>query len=448
MNPTASDAPLSVTSQTTPPDRFTVSTPTEVKRGTVFLTFAKPAAAPDVTCTEISVSLPCGAAATDLVNDEPRANQTLIDDYPRDSTGASWSIHRLPAAPVATAPEWGEARDHEFANIFDPRDDLYYQTRGLVPKDSSLVVDYGTDQDITDLDIATGMTSGRYKVQMLRLQASMDGLLWQDLDEHPVQDTSRIERSFDPPLHARYLRIHTIVEPSNEGFAIVRRFLVNQGGQTRSEASTVTFVCTPDTTPAVFDDSRDFTLILSNIPINSMPGAAALEIAQTVVTDGGEARHTSTLDGFAKADNAFVFENFSSEQTRVENGGHVTLHWAGSPENTAYYLSWDDRNEPISVPSARDCSYDTANLPDFAGLTRTTTFVLDAQTTNPSGQTVHHYQSTTVTVANPVIEAGSLTATDHITVRNDSGTDTFLARSRDVTTWALTADCEGDVTIS
>lgn len=447
MYPTTSDAPLSVTSQTTPPTHFTVSTAEEVKRGTVFLTFAKPAAAPDVTCAEISVSLPRGDAATDLVNDEARANYTLIDDYPRDSTGAAWSIHRLPAAPVTTAPEWGEAPGHEFTNIFDPRDDFYYQTTGLVPKDSALVVDYEVDQDITTLDIATGFTNGRNKVQMLLLQSSMDGLHWNNADEHPVQDTLRIERTFDPPLHARYLRIFTIVEPSNEGYAVVRRFLANQGARTRSADDPVTFVCTPDDGEAVFDDSRDFTLILSNIPINQTLGTAALEITQTVIAGGGEVRHTTSLDGFEKADNAFVFENFASKQPRVDNGDHVTLHWTGSPANSDYHLSWDDRTERISVPAGRDCSFGTADLPSFAGLRRTTTFVLDAQTINSSGQTVHHYQSTTVTVADPDIEAGSLTATDRLAVRA-GGTDTFLARSDEAGTHALTAHAEGDVTIT
>ncbi|MEI5098266.1 discoidin domain-containing protein [Streptomyces sp. PmtG] len=446
MYPATSDAPLSVTSQTTPPARFVVSTAQEVKRGSIFLTFAKPAAAPEVTCTEIRVSLPRGDAATDLVNDAAGADHTLIDDYPRDSTGAAWTIHRLPAAPVPTAPEWGEAPGHAFANIFDPRDDVYYQTAGLVPKDSALVVDYGVDQDIADLDIATGFTNGRNKVQMLRLQSSLDGLNWGDLDAHPVQDTSRIQRAFDPPLRARFLRILTIVDPSNEGYAVVRHFLANQGAQMRSDDSTVTFVCTPVSGEAVFDDSRDFTLILSNIPINQTPGAAALALTQTVLTGGEEVRHTTSLDGFEKAGDAFVFENFSSERSRVGNGGHVTLHWTGSPENSEYHLSWDDRTERISVPTARDCRFDTADLPGFAGLSRTTTFVLDAQTANSSGQTVHSYRSTTVTVADPDIEAASLTATDRLAVQ-EGGTDTFLARSDEAATRALAARAEGDVTV-
>ncbi|SHL83851.1 hypothetical protein [Streptomyces yunnanensis] len=445
MHPTTSDAPLSVTSQTTPPTRFIVSTPTEVRRASIFLTFAKSAAAPDVTCTGISVSLPRGDAATDLVNDEPRANYMLIDDYPRDSTGATWSILRLPAAPVPTAPEWGEVPGHEFANIFDPRDDLYYKTGGLVPKDSALVVDYGVGQDIVNLDIGTGIDH-RYKVQMLRLQSSMDGLIWDNLDTEPVQDTSRIERVFDPPVHARFLRILTVVDPSNEGYAIVRRFLVNQGVQARSDDDTVTFVCTPAEGEAVFDGSREFTLILSNIPVNQTPGAATLGITQTVIADGGEDHHTTSLDGFEKADSAFVFENFSSEQTRVGNGEHITLHWTGSPENTEYHLSWDDRTERISVPTARHCSFDTADLPGFAGLSRTTTFVLDAQTTNSSAQTVHHYQSTTVTVTDPDIDAASLTATGRIAVR-EGGTDTLLARSDNASTQVLTVRAEGDVTV-
>ncbi len=440
MNPVASNAPLDVATQSTP-TRFTASTTTEIKRGTIFLTFTKPADAPDVNCARISVTLPRGDGDTDLVNDEERANFTLIDDYPRDSTGAEWTILRVPPAPAAAAPEWGEAAGHEFDNIFDPSDDRYYQTRGPVPMDTALIVDYGTPQEIYTIDIATGRPDARNKVQMLWLQSSMDGSTWWNVDDHPVQDTLSIERAFDPPLQARYLRIYTIVDPSNEAYAIVRRFLINYGRQQRSDDSTVTFICTPEDGPAVFDDSRQFRLILANIPINQAPGTASLTITETTIADNIPEEHTCVLGGFEKASTDFIFENFSSEQPCVENGADIMLHWTGSPENTTYYLSWDDRTEHISVPAATACSFSTGNLPGFTGLTHTTTFVLDAQTTTS------HYQSTTVTVTDPDIEAKSFTAADQIAVTDDD-TDTFQARSDDTTIWARTAVFNGNVTIT
>lgn len=440
MEPDASELPLAVT-RTTTPRIFRASTAQEIKRGTITLTFTKPAESPDVACEGITVCLPRGAEDTDLVNDDERGDYTLIDDYPRDTTGAAWTIRRVPPVPEAAAPEWGETPGHEFHNIFDPREDRYYQTRGPVPKHTALTVDYGTGQEIETVDIATGFPDARYKVQMLRLQWSTDGTHWTPFDAEPIQDTLNIKRSFNPPLQARYLRIETIVDPSNEGFAIVRRFLINNDAQHRSDDSTVTFICTPDSRQALFDDGREFTLILANIPINQTAGTAALTITETIA-DGTVEDHTGILRGFEKIDTDFVFENFSSQDPRVGNGSSTTLHWTGSPHNTTYYLSRDDLEpEILSGVTGPACQWPTPEL------THTTTFVLRAETLNAAGETIRRYLSTTVSVEEPTIEARTLTATDLVTV-TDGVESVFQTRSQDRKTVAAAAIFNAEVTIT
>lgn len=434
------DPPLDVT-RTSTPKPFRASTAEEIKRGTITLTFTKPADSPDVACEGITVILPRGEEETDLVNDDERADSTLIDDYARDSTGATWTVRRIPPAPEAAAPDWGETPGREFQNIFDPRDDRYYQTQGRVPKNTALTVDYGTVQEIDSIDIATGLPDQRFKVQMLWLQSSLDGEFWSNIGTE-VLDTSHIERRFDTPLRARYLRIETIVDPSNEAYAVVRRFLINTGAQHRSEDSTVSFICTPDSRTALFDQDREFTLILANVPINQAPGAAALAIVETIADGDTVEDHTSILRGFEKIGTDFVFENFSSRQPRVENGCGTTLHWTGSPHNTNYFISWDDREpEMLSGVTGPDCQWPTPEL------THTTTFVLRAETPNAAGESIRRYLSTTVTVKEPSIDARRLTATDLAAVA-DGDAVTFQTRTEDRKTIADKAVFNAEVTIT
>ena len=304
-----------------------------------------------------------------------------------------------------------------------------------------MTVDYGTVQEIDNIDIATGLPDERFKVQMLWLQSSMDGDYWSNIGTEVLQ-TAHIERSFDTPLRARYLRIDTIVDPSNEGYAVVRRFLINTGARHRSEESTVTFICTPDSKPALFDDDREFTLILANVPVNQTPGTAALTIVESIADGDTVEDHTSVLRGFEKIGTDFVFENLSSRDPRVENGCATTLHWTGSPHNTNYYISWDDRApEMLSGITGPGCQWPTPEL------THTTTFVLRADTPNATGESIRRYLSTTVTVKEPSIEARTLTATDLAAV-SDGATVAFHSRSEDRKTVADKAVFNADVTIT
>ncbi|MFI9362706.1 hypothetical protein ACIG5E_16885 [Kitasatospora sp. NPDC053057] len=308
----ASAALLDLVCETTPP-LFTISTPQENKKGTLFLTFRKPATGPDVECRKITITIPVGQEPTDLVGNTSGADADDIDDYPRDSTGLDWTIERQ------TTPE----------------------------------------------------------------------------------------------------------KPGSP-----------------SEVTAITFTCTPPSGETTFGAGREFTLILSSVPINRTAGAAPLTITETTTTGTGTgwADRPIALPAIEKAGNEFRFQNFSCVKPRVAHGEATVLQWDGTPHNTEYYLYWDDApakrltdlpaQPPLTVPTHQ--------------LTRTTTFVLNAQTRNAANQTVHHYLSTTVTVKDPDILAKSLTAADKVDV-----TDTFVAdRTNANKTWARATTFDGDVTIT
>jgi hypothetical protein len=434
----ASNPLLRVTSALNP-ERFTVSSAHEApKLGSLTLTFSKPAGTPAVSCSTITVTLPVGAGATDLVNDNSMGSVELIDDYPRDSTGAEWTILRTPAAALPSAP-WGSQPGAGFENIFDPDDARFYRTQYRVMAGTSLVVDYGTTQPISTIDVGTGRPDEHEKVPPLDLEWSEDGSWWNLVER--CMDTFAIHKDFNPPLQARFLRLHALWDgPVNT--AVVRHFLINESTRSSAVHDHVTFVCTPPGGETVFDDDREFTLILANIPVNHEVGSAPVTVTETTA-DGSEwVERPLPADPVDKASSDFVFENFSCEQPRIQSGQKPTFHWNGSPENTEYYLHWDDQSAIVTVPPTGYSSY-TLDVP----LTRTTTFVLDAQTLNGAQRTVSHYRSTTVTVKDADITAKTLTATDEI-VLTDAAEDTFRAGSEGARTWARDTTLHGDVHIS
>ncbi|MFJ8477466.1 hypothetical protein [Kitasatospora sp. NPDC094011] len=313
MSPsTSTTVPLDVVCPTRP-DRITVSTPTEIKRATLFLTFRRPAGAADVRCRSVTVTLPVGTGAAHLLSSTEAAPADDVDDYPVDSAGIEWAVERRTTPPNPGAP---------------------------------------------------------------------------------------------------------------------------------GEVTTITFTCTPATPSGdtVFGANREFTLILSQIPVNRTPGAAPLTV--TVSTSRNPTGtpqwddHTIGLPSIEKAGNEFYLRNFSSTTPRVGYDRTATLTWEGTPQNTEYWLYWDEEKVKVT-PTGTPLTHTTPKL------TRTTTFVLDATTLNAAGQTVHHYHSTTVTVAGPAIEARTLTAADKVDV-----TDTFVAnRTDNRKTWATTTEFSGEVTI-
>ncbi|MGK4584980.1 hypothetical protein [Kitasatospora sp. HPMI-4] len=312
MSPsTAATTPLDVVCPTRP-DRITVSTATETKRATLYLTFRRPGSA-DVRCRSITVTLPVGTGATHLLSSTEAAPADDVDDYPVDSAGTEWAVERRTTPPTPGAP---------------------------------------------------------------------------------------------------------------------------------GEVSAITFTCKPATASGdtVFGANREFTLILSRIPVNRTAGAARLTvIVSTSTNPTGTPQwqdHTIDLPPVEKAGNEFYLRNFSSTTPRVGHDQPATLTWEGTPQNTEYWLYWDEQSVKVT-PTGTPLTHTTAKL------TRTTTFVLDARTLNAAGQTVHHYHSTTVTVAGPAIEARTLTAGDKVDVQ-----DTFVAdRTNNGRTWANAALFTGEVTI-
>ncbi|MEU8924887.1 hypothetical protein AB0D10_28760 [Kitasatospora sp. NPDC048545] len=306
----ASVALLDLVYETTPA-LFTISTPAETKKGTLFLTFRRPATSANVRCRKIVVTLPVGSNAADLVGNTGGAEADDIDDYPRDSTGLEWNVERqtTPAEPASPA-----------------------------------------------------------------------------------------------------------------------------------EVTAITFICTPPSGETTFDASREFTLILSSIPINRTAGAAPLTVSETTTAGTDWSERTLGPSAVEKAGNEFRFQTFSCVDPRVAHGRSTVLQWDGTPQNTEYYLFWDDApaKRLTGLPARPPLTVTTHEL------TRTTTFVLNAQTKNAAGQTVHHYLSTTVTVKDPDLLAKTLAAADKVDVH-----DTFVAdRTNASKTWARATTFNGDVTIT
>lgn len=395
------------------PIRFTVSTDTETKLGTLFVNIVKPDSTADVTCSRIVVTLPVGDQAADLVMPNKATN---IDDYVRDSTGGTWNVVRDPPATSVEAPAWGEIPEHPYANMFIPDDADYYQPAHFITAGDTMTLDYGAVQEIHTLNIATGIDE-RWKIPPVRIESSVDGEHYTAVgpDQGYEMDTDNIFLEFARPISAQFIRI-TTVNDQPEDRIVMRRFLINVGDPvTRAANDFVSFDCTPEPSPALFDARRQFTLILSSIPINKTPGEATTTVTETTATSGTPEDRTTTLTGIEKASNDFLFDDFSTETPAVDNGQTVKLHWTGSPENSEYYLSWDGEEKKISVPAGMYCTYTTEEP-----LTHTTTFVLDAQTKNRAGETVHHYRSTTVTVNDPDITSRAITASDELAL-TDSG---------------------------
>ncbi|MFJ8477468.1 hypothetical protein [Kitasatospora sp. NPDC094011] len=181
------------------------------------------------------------------------------------------------------------------------------------------------------------------------------------------------------------------------------------------------FVCTPQGMPGnkvLFTAGRHFTLVLAGIPVARTPGIAALTITASIETavdteSWDDTPVTSPDIAKSREDLAvpFFFRAFSSVKPRVPNSGATELRWEGSETGVRYFLAWDDR-DPVEVFGQ---SHQTPALTD------TTTFVLDARTTE-NGRSVSHFLSTTVTVKDPDIAARNVLASHWIGV-----TDTFTA---------------------
>ncbi|MFF2077472.1 hypothetical protein ACFVXG_22295 [Kitasatospora sp. NPDC058162] len=163
---------------------------------------------------------------------------------------------------------------------------------------------------------------------------------------------------------------------------------------------TATYTCTPETVheDVTFDDSRKFTLVLSSIPATRSAADAQITVTEDTATGTDWTTRSTTTHVVATNDTTFFFRDFCCLKPQVLHGQRATLVWEGSPVGTEYHLSWDDTSKEVTGPS-----YTTHPL------YRTTTFVLDARTRSATGQVIHHYLSTTVTVRESDVEANNLT---------------------------------------
>ncbi|WP_329169705.1 discoidin domain-containing protein [Streptomyces decoyicus] len=427
------------------PVQFSISTATETKKGTLFLTFRKPGSGPDVRCRALTITLPVGPNRTDLVAATDAANADDIDDYPRDSAGVEWTIERKTTPPEPTSPSevtaltftctpdtpsadttFGAGREFTLilssipinraegparltltettatgtgevpartfsttmtANPSYPLSNLAgdgsseFRTQGTPALNSTLTLDLGSIQPVTGYYLLTGTAGGGNRSGTPVLESSTTGATnsWQRRTFNSSQSVNN--HTLTTPVEARYLRLRLSTTPT--GFFGMRHFSVS---------TTATWADRPIALPSV-----------------------------------------------EKAGNEFFFRGFSCQKPRVAQGTATVLQWEGTPRNTEYYLSWDDHApKKLNPPQVSGLHTEPTHE-----LTRTTTFVLNAQTKNAANETVHHYLSTTVTVNGPDITAKTLDVTDKLEV--DA---TFAANGRTKKTTANTTTFDGSVTLN
>jgi hypothetical protein len=134
-----------------------------------------------------------------------------------------------------------------------------------------------------------------------------------------------------------------------------------------------------------------------NIPVNQQPGTVAINVNETASNTSNPTQVRTATFAVAKFPYGFYFADFTSQVPMVQAGNTVTLTWQGS-DNATYSMQW---SEAVSV-----------NVTDVRAwvspaLANDTTFVLQASVVS-QGETVTTYLSTTVIVANPELQAGSL----------------------------------------
>jgi hypothetical protein len=166
-----------------------------------------------------------------------------------------------------------------------------------------------------------------------------------------------------------------------------------------SMTSSGVFTAVPATGDSVTVTTNGIVFQLFNIPVNQQVGTTTVVVKETASSSGSSPEtsevRSATFD-VAKFPYGFYFDNLSPSAPQVQDGSTVTLTWEGSDQAT-YTMFWDDQSADVT-----DVRRWTS-----PPLTHTTSFQLQA-TAISNGETVNVDQTTTVTVADPEIDATSL----------------------------------------
>ncbi|MFE9222918.1 hypothetical protein ACFYN3_42520 [Streptomyces lavendulae] len=164
-----------------------------------------------------------------------------------------------------------------------------------------------------------------------------------------------------------------------------------------------TFTCTPRH-EARFDGTWTLKLSLIDIPLNRQPGDAPITIAESTRTTDGDYETREETVPITKSPPEFIFTDFRPENIAVPRTQAVKLHWVCDGDADATFtLFWNGNTEAIGKgvrqwpPAGRTVT-----------ITKDTSFMLRANTKNPSGGDEYHYQTIVINCTDPDLNANTL----------------------------------------
>lgn len=160
-----------------------------------------------------------------------------------------------------------------------------------------------------------------------------------------------------------------------------------------------TFIIKPKSGSDGVITGQGLTITFTGIQVSPIVGTAVVSIVEIATADSSPAQPRQCSIAVPKFPYGFFVDNFATTTPLVQNGQSATLSWVGSV-GAVYTMLWGE-NPPEDVSKVNQWT-----TPQ--GLTDSTTFILEV-TAQESGQSVKHYSSVTVIVANPDFIANSLT---------------------------------------
>ncbi|MFE0381723.1 hypothetical protein ACFW1M_40610 [Streptomyces inhibens] len=169
------------------------------------------------------------------------------------------------------------------------------------------------------------------------------------------------------------------------------------GWTVRLDESTKEFVFSPAGDYETIGPDTGFTIQLSEIPISRKVGTAPICVTERSRTCSSAFQDRSTVFSVGKFPADFYMNEFVATETRIDNGGEITLTWKRST-NATYELLYGDTNLNVTNETTRT----------ITNIKSDTTFYLRGTTgdpTNPVTRTLYAQ----VTVRKPDLEIGNLT---------------------------------------
>ncbi|MFF2077470.1 discoidin domain-containing protein [Kitasatospora sp. NPDC058162] len=401
---------------TTVPRQFTTSTATEDKTGDIHFTLRHTTTGFHTRCGAITVTVPVGDKAADLT-----ARPADIHAVARDTKGTPWRVERATSAGAAT-----------FTCVPDnPTESVVFDTSRTFtlvlsnipvnrsPGDAQLTVTAKTAA-VYEVPPATATSTIPVNGNTTPLDLMLDGD-WSTAHNSGIAprrgDRITIDLGSAKPVISTRVICMRVGDPAPAPRPMSLR--ASADGDTWTELHNGTGPVSI-WWPLPYGSHAETPIPVRYLRLEMLedsPVPAVISVFEAAALPQNWETVTTGIATVNKETSEFFFDSFSCLRPQVERGAPATLVWEGNAVGTEYFLYWDDQTVtdgsgkqiPVTGPT-----YTTHNLTD------TTTFVLDAQSLDGAGQTVHHYLSTTVTVRNPDIRAGNVTVHHERTVGVDN----------------------------